>query len=102
MDKRFLTLAAAVMFYAAACGSGVLLMSCNPQSAAIQFKTIEMEGFVKHPKGTEDFHGLSYKLRFTYPAQYADKTVLMTLQQRFISTMPENGLLKAIDGIVTT
>ena len=58
-----------------------------PQPAVVQFTTIEAEDFVKHPKGTEEDHGFKYKVRFTVPERYADKAVLKTLQQRFVTTL---------------
>jgi len=79
MNKTFLLLISAILIVSAA--------SCDQQPGALQFKTIEVEDFVKHPAGTEDFHGLKYKVSFTYPARYTDKAVLKTLQQRFVRTM---------------
>ena len=67
-----------------------LLASCGRQSGALTFKTIKVEDFVKHPKGTEDDHGLKYKISFTYPANYSDKAVLKSLQQKFIRYTLEN------------
>ena len=65
----------------------VLTASCNMQPDGLQFKTVETEDFVKHPKGTEEYHGLKYKVSFTYPSRYADKAVLKTLQQQFVKTL---------------
>jgi hypothetical protein len=53
----------------------------------LEFQTIEIEDFVKHPKGVQEDQGLKYKVSFTYPAQYADKTVLRKLQQQFVRSL---------------
>jgi len=68
----------------------IFTASCDSQSGDLQFKTVEVEDFVKHPKGTEADHGLRYKFSFTYPSGYADKAVLKSLQQQFVQTLYSN------------
>ena len=62
-----------------------LSVSCGQQkSAEIKFQTIALEDFEKHPKGTEENDGFSYKINFLYPSAYSDKAVLEKLQKKFI------------------
>jgi hypothetical protein len=61
------------------------MASCGQQPASIKFKTLEVEDFIKHPHGMEDYQGLRFTIRFTYPSQYGDKAVLEKLQRKFIA-----------------
>ena len=63
----------------------VVLVACGQQSDEIKFRTIALEGFEKHPKGTAENDGFSYKINFQYPSKYGNKAVLEKLQTQFIS-----------------
>jgi hypothetical protein len=80
MKFKFLKVAVAALLV-------LLAVSCGQQPAVPEFQTIEVEDFVKHPKGTDDYQRLTYKVSFTYPSRYANKAVLKKLQQRFVQTM---------------
>ncbi|MCL2727944.1 MAG: hypothetical protein FWD56_06130, partial [Bacteroidales bacterium] len=58
-------------------------LSCEQSSSSLEFKTIEVNDFMKHPKGKGDAQGLEYKISFTYPSVYGDKAVLEKLQRGF-------------------
>ena len=60
-----------------------VLVSCQQRSSEIKFQTIALEGFEKHPKGTAENDGFSYKINFQYPSKYADQAVLEKLQAQF-------------------
>ena len=59
-------------------------VSCGQTSGTIEFQTFHLEDFEKHPKGTADTDGFSYKIDFQYPSQYSNKAVLERLQIQFI------------------
>ncbi|MDR0794884.1 MAG: RsiV family protein, partial [Tannerella sp.] len=61
-----------------------LAASCGQNSAMLQFKTVEVQDFIKHPQATEDNHGLRYKFDFVYPSSFGNKAVLEKLQKQFI------------------
>jgi hypothetical protein len=63
----------------------VFAASCGQQSASLEFKTIVLDEFVKNPKDTPDAGGLQYVIHFTCPSRHRDKTVLKTLQQKFVA-----------------
>ena len=76
-------------------------VSCGPRQpqtaadnkASLKFETIDVENFEKHPKGTGENDGFSYKINFVYPSEYNDPAVLEKLQNRFIRyTLGENYL----------
>ena len=72
--------------------------ACSPRQSktaeALKFETIEVENFEKHPKGTGETDGFSYKIKMVYPSEYGDPAVLEKLQARFIHyTLGEDYLL---------
>ena len=65
----------------------MLAGACEQSSSSLEFNTIEVNDFMKHPKGKGDAQGLEYKISFTYPSVYGDKAVLEKLQRGFISAV---------------
>jgi len=61
-----------------------LAASCGEKSDTPNFKTIEVDEFVKHPNATADYEGLECKITFTYPVKHENKEILATLQSKFI------------------
>jgi len=88
----------------------VILVSCE-QTGEIKFKTISLEGFEKHPKGTAENDGISYKINFQYPSKYSDQAVLQKLQTQFVRytlgeeyalSTSEAELNKAVEAYIAT
>ena len=86
-----------------------VLVSCGQQSGEIRFRTVALEAFEKHPKGTAENDGFSYKINFQYPSKYGDKDVLEKLQTLFVRytlgeayarSMSEAELNKAVDAYI--
>ena len=61
-----------------------LLTSCGQRSAKLEFKTVELKEFTKHPKASNDEEGLEYVISISYPKKYGDPVVLEKLQKQFI------------------
>ena len=64
--------------------SAFLAVSCGQKSGIIKFQTVYLENFEKHPKGTAENDGFSYKIDIQYPLKYGDKAVLQRVQTQFI------------------
>ena len=67
----------------------LLEVSGEQQSASLDFKTIAVDEFVKHPRAKSDVMGLHYHIRFIYPSQYKNKAVLEALQRKFTAYVLE-------------
>ena len=88
----FLTAIAAVVILAASCGGQQpqtttatdTIDAVDAGNAAPEFKTFAMEDSEKHPKGTEENDGFSYKINLVYPSAYGNQAVLEKLQTQFL------------------
>ena len=86
-------------FLAVSCGQRQP-KTAEDNNVSLKFETFDVENFEKHPKGTGENDGLSYKINFVYPSEYSDPAVLEKLQKKFIRyTLGEEYIPQAVNEV---